>query len=102
MSETGCHACGVCCELFGHTVTATENDFNRWLAEDRREITSWAATPVEERQEGCPFLERDEGGEGSCSIHDTKPEMCRAYPTELHGGWCVMKVKHETRRSGGK
>lgn len=100
MSGQGCNACGVCCELYGHTVTSSEEDLDRWRAEGREEILTWALTPPEERLDGCPFLERDDAGEGICGIHTTKPKMCRAYPTEIHGGWCVMRVKHEPRGSG--
>lgn len=102
MGKIGCSACGVCCELYGHTVTASEDDFGRWRAEGRGDVAAWAATPAEEREEGCPFLVRTDAGGGVCSIHETKPEMCRAYPTALHGGWCVMRAKHTPAGSEGR
>jgi Fe-S-cluster containining protein len=28
----------------------------------------------------CVFLQSDEAGRGLCTIHDTKPALCREYP----------------------
>ena len=37
----------------------------------------------------CPFLHRSDAGSALCEIHDTKPDMCRDYPTLAHGHRCL-------------
>lgn len=95
-ADNGCKVCGVCCELYGPTVKASGEDIARWRREGRDDIIAWLSTDGDNRPDGCPFLASGDSGKRFCSVQATKPQMCRAYPTKAHGGWCVMRAKHET------
>ncbi|PLX42205.1 MAG: hypothetical protein C0609_10255 [Deltaproteobacteria bacterium] len=95
-----CSACGICCDLYGFTLAAEAEDVERWQAEGRGDLLAmvgedgllWLNPSTGEHLDHCPHLGRVKNG-GSlralCSIHDTKPLICRGYPTELHGRKCV-------------
>lgn len=82
-----CKRCGKCCK--GHITTITYTDIQRWTEQKRVDIL--AHVTYEESNEKlnsgfyflpdplskeCPFLSR----ENTCSIHDTKPKVCRNFP----------------------
>ncbi|HSH69844.1 MAG TPA: YkgJ family cysteine cluster protein [Deferrisomatales bacterium] len=95
---TGCRACGVCCDLYGHTLRAGADDLERWRLQGRNDVLCrvgpggelWWAADGSARLDHCPFFSWRGADGGACSVHDTKPAECRAYPTALHGHRCVM------------
>ena len=97
----GCLACGICCELYGHELRATGDDLERWNREGRADLLVrvapdgrlWCDPQTGEILEDCPFLVRLGPDSARCRIHETKPELCRRYPTEVHGRRCVRGVK---------
>ncbi|HNY64940.1 MAG TPA: YkgJ family cysteine cluster protein [Deltaproteobacteria bacterium] len=85
-----CARCGKCC-LADMIAYVTPDDMERWVREDRKDILHiieneqavWlgdhfiscrTGRPIH----GCPFLEM-EGRVTSCSIHSTRPGVCRNY-----------------------
>ncbi len=103
MKQTGasCLRCGICCDLFGHTISATGRDLQRWRAAGREDLiamagedgTLWIGPATGERLDHCPWVRRGEDLCAVCSIHELKPEICRGYPTELHKRRCVRGVE---------
>ncbi|PLX40387.1 MAG: hypothetical protein C0608_09130 [Deltaproteobacteria bacterium] len=95
-----CAACGICCDLYGFTLTADAGDLERWRVEGRGDLLAmvgedgllWLEPETGEHLDHCPHLGRVKNG-GSlhalCAIHRTKPHICRSYPTELHRYNCV-------------
>jgi len=96
--RTGCLRCGGCCESFGGHLLASRRDLTRWRREGREDIlrrvgsVGWlwidpgSGRPV---TGGCPFLVRTSPEHTSCAIQETKPDMCREYPTLAHGKRCL-------------
>ena len=97
----GCRACGICCELYGHTLKASGEDIERWTVEGRLDLLGrvgpegmlWLDPATGERLEPCPFLVRRGADSAICEIHPTKPRICRDYPTPAHGNRCVRGVR---------
>ena len=95
--ESGCRACGICCELYGHTLTAGPEDLTRWASEGRGDLLArvgcesalWFDPETGVRLAACPYLKRRGKGSARCAIHATKPWICKAYPTSVHGHRCV-------------
>jgi Fe-S-cluster containining protein len=78
-----CSSCRRCC--IGTEIRLIPEDIERWKKENRLSILL-AINPLlgESRQlvkkknsDECVFL----NGDGSCEIHDTKPYICRRFPT---------------------
>lgn len=98
--NSGCYACGRCCEAFGAYLRASEADIARWRALGRTDILGhvgetgwlWLDPETGERLQQCPFLTRDDEERALCAIHAVKPNICRAYPTEAIGRVCVRGV----------
>lgn len=98
----GCRGCGTCCELFGGHLRACRTDLDRWRAEGRDDLlrrTSplgrlWLDPATGRTVARCPFLARDGPDAARCAIHETKPEICRAYPTLAHGRRCARGILH--------
>lgn len=94
--ETRCTCCGNCCTAFGGHLNASRGDLERWRREGREDLLSrvnrlgwiWMAPQTGQPEGTCPFLGRS-GTEAFCRIHDTKPAMCRDYPTLAHGHRCL-------------
>ena len=93
ISPSDCLSCGICCDLFSHTVVPDETDLERWRSEGRGDILSWGKAQADSEREPCPFLKREGMTSGICAINQTKPAMCRAYPTGAHRHICVMGVR---------
>ncbi|TAL15678.1 YkgJ family cysteine cluster protein [bacterium] len=97
--NNGCVACGICCDLYGAALTASQSDLERWRKEGRADILSavgedgalWVKSDGS-RQEACPFIVREGPDRAVCGIHDAKPEVCRGYPTVYHNKKCVRGV----------
>lgn len=103
LSEAGeprakCRQCGVCCEMYSWHLKATDSDLARWRAEGRVDLLSmvnrlgwiWVDPDSGERIDRCPFIEKDPDDLVFCGIHETKPKVCRDYPTLSHDNRCVM------------
>jgi Fe-S-cluster containining protein len=98
--SAGCACCGRCCEFFGGHLHVTPRDLERWRRQGREDLLSrvnrlgwiWVDPQTKRREDRCPFIERSPDNKGLCRIHDTKPDMCRAYPTIAHGRRCVSGV----------
>jgi len=85
-----CRRCGRCCYV--HLIAyVTEEDLRRWQQEGRRDIltvlerghVAWAGDRILSMDRGffshvCPFL-TVEWGKCSCSIYETRPQICREY-----------------------
>ena len=105
----GCRTCGVCCDLYGHTLRASATDLARWRRDGRADLLNWVGPERElwwdadgdARLDRCPFFEW-RGAGGFCGIHGHRPEECRAYPTALHDQRCVMGAEFGLdEKSGG-
>ena len=85
-----CRRCGTCClaDMIGYV---TELDIERWKAEGREDIfhiidneqAFWAGDHFVSARDGrelmcCPFL-KWEGDQCTCSIYETRPDVCRNY-----------------------
>lgn len=98
--ETRCLCCGECCEAFGGHLNASRSDLERWRREGREDLLSrvnrlgwiWVDPLTKQPEKRCPFLDRSESETVLCLINDTKPDMCRAYPTLAHGRRCLRGV----------
>lgn len=92
-----CTRCGKCCTNASYMLSlfATADDVARWRREGRDDILRYAAVlgprgsadlwidPASGKElPRCPFLKRPRAGGGkySCSIHQTRPDVCRGYP----------------------
>ena len=88
-----CTQCGKCCtnESFMGTLSASYEDVERWEVEGRDDILAWESaydlwisprTGYEASR--CPFVRKVRGQEKyKCMIYDTRPEVCRQYPTRV-------------------
>lgn len=98
--ETRCLCCGACCESFGGHLNASKYDLERWQREGREDLLCrvnrlgwiWVDPDTKQPEKRCPFLERKVGETALCLINETKPDMCRSYPTLAHGSRCLRGV----------
>jgi len=89
-----CHMCGCCCGPY-FALYVEEDDERRWESEGRLDILdrlAWERDRVlwddrgpynsetGERFERCFFLAGRPDGRALCSIHASKPMICRDYP----------------------
>ncbi|MDD5711380.1 MAG: YkgJ family cysteine cluster protein [Smithellaceae bacterium] len=85
-----CRRCGKCC-FTDFIAYATEEDLFRWQRENRQNILAviesehavWAGDHLISSATGgyinhCPFITCD-GKFFSCTIYETRPEVCRNY-----------------------
>lgn len=99
-AEKGCFSCGRCCESFGGHLHASERDLKRWRDQGREDLLSrvnrlnwiWVDPQTKQLLDPCPFLQRIAPDRQICSINDTKPDICRDYPTLAHGHRCLTGV----------
>lgn len=98
--ERGCLCCGECCKSFGGHLHASEHDLERWQREGRADLLSrvnrlgwiWVDPETKQLEESCPFIVRVSDEKSICAIQDTKPDICRDYPTLAHGKRCLKGV----------
>lgn len=98
--ESRCACCGNCCEAFGGHLNASKNDLDRWRLEGREDLLGrvnrlgwiWVDPETKARVDPCPFILRIDAERAICSINETKPAICRAYPTLAHGRRCLRGV----------
>jgi Fe-S-cluster containining protein len=97
---TSCACCGRCCLYFGGHLHASDNDLARWQQEGREDLLSrvnrlgwiWVDPETKQLVDPCPFLQQLDEQRKGCSINETKPEICRDYPTLAHGHRCLSGV----------
>jgi Fe-S-cluster containining protein len=105
-----CSQCGECCTHLGlvHVILEDYGDL-RFLIRNRYtgETTAVAIDPdkaalfsdtaiFQERPEACPFFRYDRAqGKGYCTVHLTRPEICRDY-----GCWRMLILDSEGTRAG--
>jgi Fe-S-cluster containining protein len=105
-----CSQCGECCSHLGlvHVIQDDYGDY-RFLLNNQYtgEKTAVAVDPdkialfydksiFEERPEACPFFRYDQVlKKGYCTIHLTRPEICRDY-----GCWRLLILDSEGKRAG--
>lgn len=95
--ETRCLCCGECCQAFGGHLNASRVDLERWASQGRQDLLErvnrlgwiWIDPLTGQPEERCPFIKRLDDRTATCSIHETKPDMCRDYPTLAHGHKCL-------------
>lgn len=96
-SENGCLCCGECCKSFGGHLHASQHDLERWQREERNDLLSrvnrlgwiWVDPVTKEIVDLCPFILKIDEEKSICAINDTKPAICRDYPTLAHGRRCL-------------
>jgi Fe-S-cluster containining protein len=105
-----CSQCGECCSHLGlvHTIREDRGEF-RYLVNNEYtgEKTPVTVDPDKiplfldrsifgERPEACPFFRFDrDSGKGYCTVHLTRPEICRDY-----GCWRILILDPEGKRAG--
>lgn len=95
-----CACCGRCCEAFGGHLNASRSDCERWKKEGRDDLLcrvnrlGWIwCDPQTKRPEGrCPFIRKTGEDTALCGIYETRPAICRDYPTLAHGHRCLSGV----------
>lgn len=95
--ETRCLCCGKCCRYFGGHLHASKRDLERWKQQQRDDLLSrvnrlgwlWVDPVTKQLLDPCPFLEQADQQQWICSINDTKPDICRDYPTIAHEFRCL-------------
>lgn len=95
--ETRCLCCGECCESFGGHLNASSADLERWRSQGREDLLRrvnrlgwiWVDPETGRLEERCPFILRLDGDTAICGIQQTKPDICRDYPTLAHGRRCL-------------
>lgn len=105
-----CSQCGECCSHLGLVHTIRE-DYGNYRYLVNNEYTGEKNTVVvdpdkivlfrdrsifAERPEACPFFRFDrEAAKGYCTVHLTRPEICRDY-----GCWRILILDAEGKRAG--
>ena len=105
-----CSQCGECCSHLGlvHIIQEDYGDFRyRICNQYTGEKTTVAVDPDKialfndrsifaERPEACPFFRYDrQGAKGYCTVHLTRPEICRDY-----GCWRMLILDAGGKRAG--
>lgn len=88
--EVSCLACGDCCRAFSWHLKASDRDIARWQELGRDDVLArvnrlgwlWYDPQTKERLSLCPYLVETAPDKAHCGIHDIKPDICRAYPTQ--------------------
>jgi len=94
MAGLKCLQCGQCCMEAQNLLFATKEDVERWENESRKDILRFVKPEYKngkivvadiwiDPKTGmnffiCPWL-RKKGSRRTCSIHKTKPKICRDY-----------------------
>ena len=104
-----CQQCGECCSVMGEIIGIEEQtgsfSFRICFAPtgERREVTIdhekerlFSSQDIQKiRPRACPFLCESSSGEIICSVHATRPEICRRYAC-----FRILILDHEGRRIG--
>ncbi|MDD5287197.1 MAG: YkgJ family cysteine cluster protein [Desulfuromonadaceae bacterium] len=95
--KTGCACCGRCCEAFGGHLHASARDLARWEHESRDDLLKhvnrldwiWVDPETKKLLDPCPFIKQIADNKKICGIYETRPDICRDYPTLAHGHRCL-------------
>lgn len=98
--EVSCLACGDCCREFSWHLRASPQDIERWREHGRDDLLArvnrlgwiWVDPQTKERLPLCPFLVETGPDTAHCGIHEIKPDVCRAYPSEANFKMCLKGV----------
>jgi hypothetical protein len=105
-----CSQCGECCSHLGlvHIIEKDHGGFrfrirNQYTGErtevavDADKIALYTDTRIfSDRPEACPFFRYSHAeGKGYCTVHRTRPEICRDY-----GCWRLLILDIDGRRAG--
>ena len=106
--DTECARCGCCCHLDMVAYVSLE-DIRRWEAEGRDDIIAhvrdfgveWSGDAIKNRFESkvrtcrmtCVYLDL-QGPLATCTIHDTRTNVCRAY-VAASSDLCAMYKKEK-------
>jgi len=105
-----CSQCGECCSYLGlvHKIIEESGDYhflvnNQYTGEktavsvDPDKISLYCDTSIfSERPDACPFFRYDARyAKGYCTIHQTRPEICRDY-----GCWRLLILDSHGKRAG--
>ena len=109
-----CEQCGLCCRIFGNSITPTVMNLYSWIEQGRADILRHFVASKEdgttvnctdllaadlgeivliemrdsltgEYPTVCPFLARVKKERYRCGIHQVKPDMCRNYQPWVWG-----------------
>jgi Fe-S-cluster containining protein len=104
-----CQQCGECCHHMGqvHTIKETRGEFeflvnNQYTGEknivivdpDKHSLFSDESI-FQDHPEACPFLRYRDDGKAYCTVHLTRPEICRDY-----GCWRLLVLDSQGKRAG--
>ncbi len=95
-----CTQCGKCCtnKSFMNSLEVSGADVLRWRREQRSDILDWVEVLGSEADpwgdvwisprtgldaDRCPFVRKRPDGKYNCTIHDTRPQVCRDYPVHV-------------------
>ncbi|MBN2239653.1 MAG: YkgJ family cysteine cluster protein [Dehalococcoidales bacterium] len=105
-----CSQCGECCRAPVVLITKT-SDYKRWVEQGREDILKHATVPPlrgygdlwidirgTEDSPYCPFIKKTSEGKYTCTIQDTKPEVCRGFFCEWAYGAGKKGVPFKTDR----
>lgn len=98
-----CACCGRCCEEYGGHLHAYQSDLLRWKKENRGDLLQrvnrlgwiWVDPETKQPLNRCPFIHKTEQHLSICLINETKPQICKDYPTMEHGKRCIRETKKE-------
>lgn len=89
-----CSQCGLCCRAPVVLITKP-SDYKRWVKQGRDDILKYASVPpvkgygdfwmdIQGTEESvfCPFIRKTGEDTYTCSIQDTKPEVCKRFYCE--------------------
>ena len=91
-----CHSCGVCCKLFVINLNKEEYELGKYktiFAEfgtvdfEEAELTG-ANLLAQNEDESCIYLQ-----EGKCSIHDSRPQVCRNFFCDSDEEWFKSMIE---------
>ena len=101
-----CSQCGICCKLFVINLNKEEYESEKYktifeefglMDFEEAELTG-ANLLAQHLDESCIYLQ-----DGKCSIHDTRPQVCRAFFCKSKDPWFqsmiekIMKYKVEQK-----
>jgi Fe-S-cluster containining protein len=92
-----CQQCGVCCEA--EKISLTISDLERWLSDNTIYRVMHMLQMVEDGGNYSIIVKKDEDGfcnlfhrdNKQCTIYETRPLTCRAYPLGFNGEHYVLR-----------
>ena len=129
VSDEPCEQCGLCCKIFGDSITPTAENLFGWIERGRHDILRYFSAcksdgtwvncsdirpedldnlvVVEMRDpvtydylSACPFLQRRGKKRYICGIHDIKPDMCGTYQPWIWGETFFNKCRALKKLNG--